>query len=843
MGVKITNRTYTELFTTGTTNWLLGNVGEWQTLVLKCEASVEFKATQGETVTTTASEKTFTLNNGKKWSDYGFDVGNVIRVRFYHWADSLFEGWLYGEFTISGLYDNVMEVVAMTNWYTNPELTVIHAPIRTDTYPNEKGNSYVRDVTFYTVIEPEGLRFTYSHIPNSESDGGQLMSVIDGTETTFVQPNVKGQTVGIFIPMEAIGMQSGMSIKSAEVKRLGFKAGSLNIYEYEIKVTYLISSFFQEITNLEERTIPEYLTGDGSLTDNFRFLFYPKWNNPNSLIQNNPSYTERLGNTGWFNENFNQLVNEFSIQDLKYFDENGNPVDALDYFASTKVTAIITGVPNVTNNTECGFGFMWVPKYEEDYKNKLTPYYRNTFINTGRTTDGYKVGTFYPEVNVGGGLGQAWMETRNVKFTNLGNGQVAFEALFTPTATFSVLFDNKEAEDRKYIIWLSVADQTLIRNFSDRVSLLADLNTMIKTVPPAGPYPFINLAFLEHPYESDATGVEEYEGFVQDDVLCRIPLQINPSTTQVLKFRFGVEIYKASTNERRILEKFDVDTGQFYTDANGVPQYNLNAIRGFKLQDGNNKNWVKLVREPILDATNQIGYMAFYAFKIRWEDWIAMANMPNDFFSATELNNGFNNDWFHYLDTAGWRVNFFTEIEAIVDTVLLQYRNRWKMTFKDYDQNSRIGTKHSYFRHSDDTFLNIGTDPETQKPLGVILSNEPTRLEIEYEILDGGIWEEGNVYATATIEVDKGAGFMQMRQISSVWGSEADNPLIPLPGQDHLTIVIDGTQKVLTTLCLIDPDLLEDAQRYRITGRVGCYKDGGVVIFGKYEGRYERRYE
>ena len=845
--VKVTNRIYNEIFTSGTTNWLLGNVGEWQTLKLECDVSIRFEATNSESIEINVTNKTLKLNNGKKWADYGFDIGQPASIILHHWSDGNYDGYLSTSFMIVGIYNDIMEVSALLYWNT-PAATAYHVVV-SETIPYNRGNSNVTDVEVKAWVEPEGARIMYQHIANSDSSSSTLTSIIDGTTTMFVKPNVKNQILNQYEFMDAVGMQSGMSVQSVKVKKKGLKpapAGypyNSNVYQYDFELKYLISSFFENQQTFENHQIPAFLSGDGSLTDNFKILFYPKWNNPNTLIQNDLKQTERLGNTGWFDENYNELENDFLIESLQYFDDNGNPVDAIDYFAPTKVKGIVSGVPNVNTDTECSFGFIWVPKYEEDYKNKETPFYQNTFINTGTTTDGFKVGSFYPLTNVGGGINSASIDTKNVKFTDIGNGKISFEMIFTPNPNFFLFFDSRNDDDKKYVLWLSVADQTLVRNFSDRVSLLLDYNTMIKTVPPAGPYPYIQNSFLEHPFDENAIGVDEYDGFVQDDVLCRLPFQLDPITTEFKKMRFAIEIYNPSTGVKKILEKFDVDMTQFFNDGNGVPQFNLNQTRGFKLENGNNKNWLKINREPSLDSAGRYGYLAFYAFKIRYEDWINFPGMPNDFFSATELNNGFHNDWIHYLNTIGWQINFYTEIDAVENNELKRYKNKFKFKFKDYDLNQLISTKHRYYRDSDNTLLNVGTDPISGRPLGVIISNEPTRLEIEYEILYGGTWDINNVYATATIEIDKGAGIMQMRQLSSVWGSETDNPLIPLPGQTKLKIEVDATMKRLTTKCLIDPDLLDDAIRYRITGRVGCFANGGSFEFGKYEARYEDKYE
>ena len=613
---------------------------------------------------------------------------------------------------------------------------------------------------------------------------------------------------------------------------------------YEFELQYMISSFFEDLNNLEENEIPSYLTGDGSLTDNFRIKFYPEWNNPNVLIQNDMSKTRRLGNTGWFNENYNELTNDFQVDSVKYFDVNGNPVDSLDYSTQTKVQIIISGVSNLGVNTECGFGFAWIPTDELDYKEKESPFYRNCFVQSGSLENGFSLDQLYTDEYIGAGVDGGSMDTTKIKFTKSGN-KIVFEADFIPNGAFFNIFESKDEDDRNFAIWVSVADGTLVRNFSDRVALLADVGLMVKNIPPAGSYSGIDNTFIEHPFDETNTGETILQGIVQDDILCRMPLRIpTDGSKDFQRITFGVEAFNIGLNESFELEKLEIDLTQFPITSDGVKQIAVDTVRGFKLQPGNNKNWVKIERETSLDINGFAGFLCYFATKIRWEDWIQRNGVPSAFFDANELNDGSNNDWIGYLRTQGWTIKYFSEIISNESGGLLEYKNRWDMDFVDYDENENVSVTHQYFRDSDNTLLNVGTDPENGRPLGVIISNERTRIEIEFEILDTGTWDVSTTYGVTTIEIDRGSGRFEQRQLSSVWESENDNPLKPLDGETKLKLEVDGTNKFLKMSCLVDPDLLEDANKYRITGRVGCMDDGGTEFTpGLYEFRYEETYE
>lgn len=673
------------------------------------------------------------------------------------------------------------------------------------------------------------------------------------SRTLIVAPG-ESYTLAIeyFHPMPASGISQNRWVDITGLQGtigLPFVSNQSDFYKryYEIEIEYFISSFFDTVENVENRVLPTFLAGDGSLTDNFDVRFFPEWNNPNLIVQNDLQETKRLGNTGWFDENFNQLDNDFQVVSVVYRDPDNNIVLGMDYTQSTQVEITVSGVPNLNTNSRFGFGFMYLPQDEDAFKEVETPHYMNTFLATGSYLSSYPLAAAPdPIEHLGAGINGGAMKVRDIYFQE-DSGNVVFRAIFTPDGTFTSQIEAKQEDDRKYLIYLSVADSSSsARNFSNRVSLLCDVNDLVKNITPAGPYDMAT-RFIEHPFESDVVGVEEYDGLVQDDVLVRSRFNIDADANTVFQsVTFAIEMENEDTGQIFNLEEYPVDVSLFPTDSNGFQIFDVDQVRGFRLNDGNNKNWVKIETDESNSSDTSKAYIAYYAFKIRYEDWIAKTGVPSDFFDDTEDNNGNHNDWYHYITAPGssWSIKYSVYILANVDGEVKFFRTPHNFTFKDYDQNSLVATAVRYFRDSDNTLINVGTDPETGNPLGVILSGESTRIEHDFTIQDAGTWSTGQVYATTTIEVDKGDGIFGMHQISSVWEVGSDNALTFVSGESNLKIVIDGTQKILTTSCLVDPEVLEDAIRYRVTGRVGCFEvpiqteDGGI-----YETAYESAYE
>lgn len=1044
MAVKVINRKYSGLYRPNEeTDWLLGNVGDWQKLKLQVEVSAEIIGSTSETISINTEEKTITLNSGKDWSAFGFDIGDNCVLRYRktvtdtNQVETITEETI--EFSIELLVADSIQYSGGAD-FSDLDYTLI---------PTDRGTERISNVRVYSEKEFEGVKMKYGHITNENFDTNNLRSFIDGTESEIAYVGFDSIVNDQWVNMELIGLQSGMSIRNARVKKIenpnnssalksnftansfgfnletynqtifstirrfrertartfplsldtalqnhqsvnstavipfqdittnsnyGFTNGNSNqmfifnlqnplvqqynfdlqffitntneispsdelslvlykynngtnldfverivlkswqnasaiigqslIYQhartifgntgesfalalefyhpmpstnqqnrsvdivsipgdigileesnafdfykrfYEIEVDYLISSFFDTIEDLESLTFPDYLDGDGSLTDNFDIKFFPKWNNPNTIVRNILSDTRRLGNTGWFNENFNQLDNDFLVDSVVYRNSDDNVVDSLDYNQPTKVEVVVSGVQNLNQNTKCGFGFMWLPQDEEIYKENSNPFYRNTFVSNGKYDGSFSIGTAAdPTEYTGAGIDGGSMSVKNILFKQ-ENGNLVFTAEFIPNAQFAAYFNQLSETDRKYLLWLSVADSSATAvNFENRVTLLADLNDLIKTIPPAGPYDFTT-KFIEHPFEENQIGVDVYDGIVQDDVLVRSRFSI--ASVDNIKFqqmRMVVEMENSLTEQRFELDSFPIDLSDAPIDPNGFQIFNVNQTRGFKLNDGNNKNFVKVLTEEQNSTNEQKTYVALFGFKIRYEDWIERANVPSDFFDANEENNGKNNDWFDYVNTpnSNWRLKFSIYTTAIKDDQLLVYRNPYDLSVKDYNSNSVVQTDTRYIRNSDNSVLNVGNDPETGAPLGVILENELTRIEMDFVIQDSGSWVLANTYGVTTIEIDRGGGIFEMRQLSSVWISESDNPLRPLDAETKLKLSVADNNKKLTTSCLVDASLLEDAVRYRITGRVGCFDDADVIDDGGiYGAEYESAYE
>ena len=841
MGVEITKRQYTSIFRPQDTaiNWLIGNTGEWQKLTLEVSFGVFIEFDTLNTIFLDDPD-TVTLTNGKSWNDYGFAEGDNIVMQWIHRdltnpsspVDSIN---ILSPLEIDRIEDNKAFLTAGGSQLTGFGTSTQIMPVNAGTYN-------IVGVVIFTTKKPQGIQVRYGHIENANSASNNLSSFIDGTLTDFLLENTDTMAIGQTLDMLPIGNQSGMSVAYMKCTYLGPSYYNIKS-NYEIEIVYMLSSFFEDITNLEDRVAPGQVFDAASLTDNFEISGFPVFNNPNIVIKNDLSSTDKLGNTGWFDENYNGLDNDFVISSITYqqHDDLSQPAGAatvgqLDYQNNIKVTAVIDRVTNITGQTKYQFGFAWIP-LDDTYRHNEYPFYKNLKMNTGGSIDTFQDAfnvsnayAFTPSSPIAKAIGYSkdlsTMDVQWLRVSQTGPEQVTFEATFSPDSNFATMMSALDLTERNYCLWLSIADQNEITNFSNRVSLLLDYGQMDTFIPPVGPYPGMTIDFLDH--TQDENSIAALCGMdirIEDGLLARalytIDTAVGLDIPIVTATSYAIIVERISDGLTYELENFRIDLTQ-YPDPT---QFNFDASRNFKLVAGDDKNFIKCDYYPALDSGTLKGVRGLYGYKVRWEDWIKRLNVPaeieQDFYNNLELHNGINNDWFQWLSNAGYNLSFVVYTDAILNGNIVRYINTKPLPFVDYDANADITTVVNYYRESDSTLLVGGVDPVTGGDLGVILDSDIVRIEIVYTRTVGTWVSLANIYGINSIEVDGGAGMLEYRQLSSIILPEVGNPLLPLAGGTLLDVVI-FSPTVLKCSCLVDPNQLINATRYKITGREGC---------------------
>lgn len=810
MAVTISNRLYKNDFDSSTVNFLCGNALTWQELSFNVDVAVEIKGTSSETFSFPESDK-IVINSGKNWKDFGFEVGRIIT--FTRTIDT-------GSGAVN--HDDSYDILAINGNILVHSGSLSLLGTGFTMVPQNLGDKYYENVRFRSINYLDAVSLKYGIIKNNDINSGSLNSIIDSSETLLKVAGLNDMAINDVLTLEAVGVKSGMAINHAEIKFLGY-SGDYATKHFSVKIQFMIHGLYDTINELNTLTAPEWFALSSSLTDNIDIRFYPQENNPNTFVKNDLSWTAQLGNVGWLNENYNGGLDVFNV-DSKYYISTSGVKSSLIFNEDTFIGVSITGLTTVSSTLKLQYGILWATNDINDFKNNNNEFHKNLKVNTNGN-GGFGSSTILVSSGGSSVLKEGFSNDDakiNVKFIDFSfvGTSIVMNLTVSCTPEFQqYLSDNPN--NRKYLIWVSIGEDEDSNN-SNRVTKVVDYQDFQEYIAPDGEYSDIETVFVPHELNSSEDAYCLYQGYVEDEVLAHSEINIDTLDNFVLdKFVFKVEARKISDDSLYALDSYTVNVSNYPT-ISGVQEIDFETYKNFKVSIGNEeKNLVKICRNSANDVGTKKNYSIYYGFKIRWEDWISRANVPADFFDNTLLNNGFNNDWYHYINTSDYVVEYAIYTVGKLNGVSKNYRNGYQLIFEDYNVNENIDHEIKTYKYSDLTVLDAGTDLDTGLPMHGILDSENTLVEIKY-INNLGDWNTQNQYAITCLEVCRGSGQYDLYEISTLYLPRNDSPLKPITGQSKLKLEYT-TPNTIKTSCLIDPSYLIGADKYKISGRIGCY--------------------
>lgn len=834
--LKITNRYHENPFKPQTTNQLLGNVGDWQALTIDVEASVSYEATNNEPVIFNLPNM-FSLTNGKSWRDYGFQIGDDIILRWEELQNN--NGLVFNRpFTIIDIQfsdlivsPNIISSDANTNLL--PGQTVIkHLGQTIDIKKFNARFLKIGDHPFESVIS------NYNFLLNSNFQSASLQSVIDGEETRLQALGLESMLIGDIAIFEKLKNQSGMSVSSAELEYLSKNTDSdvtnHYIYSYRVTIIYLITALYDDKTDIESLTPPDWFLGSETLTESFDLQFRPDHNDPNVSVQLKREKYALKGNVGWFNENYNGLQHGMTVDSVEYRDTLGNLIDRLDHSKPTIISGIIRNVPDVTPIPELAYMFSLATNEENLYKNKIPSNHENLKINTWGV---FK--TFYADgmtSNVipdaqGFSSDDARMDSNSFYAKVIpSTNDVEFSVELIPTTEFYNYIENRPEDERNYVFSISVASRSLVTNYSDRVSLLVDYNYFEENIEPIGEYDYVKTSWLKHnnsQFDIDLLNTDLASAWLEDAIVWRHLIAIDKTSGSILnEIECSIEV-ENTPNDDYLLDNVIINTSQFPIDSNNVQLINIDDSRGFLLPNNDKENYIKVQRETSLDSGNYAVYSVFYGTKVRWEYFVERFDVPQNFVNSLKENNGKFNDWDWFQEVANkLKSKIYLTFEK--NGEIVKYENSTNC-FNDSNGNGVLG----FFELSGvqalhsidgvDSGLNyyIGQDSVTSFDKFALPVNESVYISIIFERVDGNGWTMpiSNYFAKIRIKVFEKGGIFTQNEISNIRAPRIDNPLKPISGNIGLELTVISPYKIMAK-CVLDTSNLGSNEIFKISSNI-----------------------
>ena len=822
----ITSRKYSNLFRVEDTDYLTGNVGDVIDVEIQYEVSIDTISTYGNTFNVSGGD-TVTRTVGS-WFDEGFAVGQSINLS---WITTPSVGAPTTTAYTADIVTITPTVMIVTNVLDFPAATPTF--LATGVFPSQTATYTFSGYSVFSSSPIEGIEFEYGLVTNTQTSSGTTSSLIDGSTTAFVNNSVDA-TVLTPVTLTPQGERSGASILSATIQGRGVVT---NIQSFQINLKYLISPLWESITDVQNKSLPSFYKDTECVADSFKIKMLPQAGNPNISVSTSSSEVKLLGNTGFFEENYNGNVNNYSIDSYNLF-IGGLPTSGVQTSGQTSFTVVINDTTN-TSLSKYKMGFYWMPDDDTLFKNNQ--YYNHENLLYNGLSDSVALTETGVSANYTGTANSAGaqMDIELSSLTRSGN-LVTLKGTFKPNAAFTTFMDGQDSTNKNYVVWASVAEEALPTGISDRVSLIADSGEFTKEVVSLQSWNITN-SFLSHPQPATQVGVSFYEGCSEDEILARSIVKLDTSKNETIQnITYLIEGFNSVTQESFTLESNSYDATVFVKDGLGIQQIALDKRRGFLMASGVDKDFVKFERSPIDDSGTVVGYTSLYAFRARWEDWESNGNVPTSFYDNTQLNDNLNNNWSNKDDPANWDLTFAINLTVSSLGEIINTQNRFPFNIKTYEESTVWDGEIEHFNEAKTTSLYQGLNSEGIRQ-NVILPSEKTFVQADFDLENvvGDVGDISDYFGVIRMEEYRNGGIFKIDMLSTILTNvTTGNILVPLSGTQTTITKISLTKIRLE--CFIDNTALNrSSSQYKVSARLGCSE----INAGKYSSHYSKKYD
>lgn len=753
MPVYLTNTRIKNELDTDPLTWLLANIGE--------EVTIEYEISV-KTYSINSTTSTWVLNNvdgylGDGWITGGdfsmFDIGDTIQ--WYNYTTHTFNG----TFTI-------VDKLSNSEIQLNVALGV---PV------NTQGSQDV----FSLVLPVTAFRYKWNLIENA--DPINYFSKVDGTEQVVSVSGLDVNTPTNNIPMTFLGPLP-YQIGEIEIDVVGLGTGDVYSSEFVIRHTTRVTPLFLQFQfdDFLNNIKPTYYDNNKCLKQ--IAFFEARYNNTNPNAIETLRKDNVLGNTGFFNENFNTGLTNYRIDNLTYTDSSAVPVVLpavqLKLVNDTKFSFDVintTDTPFSAGDSLMVLNFAKAPNDEAEYKGNNRDMLHNfvwekVFLkvdNAPIPEDGDNFAD--PSLRSLAQVKATFVSSSVVRVS----GKISFQQ-----AAIDVF---NESNEPRYIMFLSCQNHLTTGATADRVTLMVDASPFFFKTNFPDLLDFQS-KIIPHEVNSYTAAFTQRDTFTEDELVgySLVTIENDEDTNDlekiITRITSKVVAKNSVTQEEFVLDAASLNTAT-YPFINGFQYFNIDQPRIFHVPTTE-------IRKSFIarfdTATSK--YEIAFPYLNRWEYWQALLGVDSDFFNTSQPNDGFNHDWVRYY-TGNWKLNYVTEIAMKIDGVPQVYTNytEYKIfnrnlvgeniscVINTFDGATQLidGGGQKYILGYKDTLVEATfTDTVNNfPPLG--LANEPIVLGIE-------VFEEGGVNGK--------------RRMSSKWASDADTWFISLAAGDKVQL-------------------------------------------------------
>ena len=761
MQVQILNRVFTTpSYPSGSNTWLLANAGELVSEQFTLIIDFNFTSNANQQVQF-VSPYEFRLIGGD-WGDLGFVIGGTYTItgEINQGGYRNYNGF---SFTIVDIQGDLL--IVDTELY----------PSTLDFTGNISPNSAAgNDPLLFTssAVAPETIELFHNIVPNQ--NGFSANSLIDGEVNRFKIEGVDALSVSAFGTVQQLGNKSGGSYISQTFQRIADVGGKR---AYVIGLTYFAPIQIED-ADFEK---PSYLDANQSVKPVIRIKAYPEDNNPNSVLTFDNS--SQFGNVGWYNENYNQGINDFDIDSVVITNSSGDILSEVDHNDTCTITATITGASNFRDFTEVNF---YVIPPTTEWKNNA-----DSLVNNLRTSYFYKDDTAVTNLELTFPKSGQEVTTANqtIDVSTANTIVVSFDLI--PNAAFTTYINSLASQDRRYRISLYAESTGGTDNENNGVSLIIQEGLLTSAPVPDQPYDKVTSAlFYNHAQNIDSgVGAVNYQGCTEDDFVFKSLFNLTKSVLWE-RLSLSIEVVRDSDGAFFQLLNKVINFSNYITSPDGTININYSEqINQYLDSTGRN---VLTVANTGVEVGSDYEVKIVWSLVASWRYWIEQNNALSDFFDGAIPNNGRNNEWMRYLREAGYSIRLRSRL--LKDSVNYYWGGNIEM--QDYEANLVSPTINTTIQYFD-------ADGVEQSAL---LPGQDMKVRAEHTLLSG-TWNVSDVWGWIA---ERGFETDPSKRITTAWDwTSQTSPLKPLVGETRAKLTFPSAS-VARVECLVDTSQVGD---------------------------------
>lgn len=768
MGITVVNRNYSTRNYPAGNDFALANASQLVTDTIDIVEDYDFESSMQNQVLIVSAFSMQVLN--ANWTQLGFSIGDELELNGLIQNGGNTVEYVSYAVTVVDIQGDLMTIdQTLEDPPPNPPQNT--SSVVGQLMPSPSGNTSNTTLLIEntTVTASQSIEVFHNLVLNSSQ--GSNLSLFDGEVNRFRAIGVDTIIPTGTITMSQLGFQSGGTYLSVILTRLDDVGGKRS---YRIEFIYANPYKFSD----SDFDKPSQYNASASVKPYYNFKALPVSNNPNSFLET--TYAVQQGNFGWYDESYNQGVNDFEVTSVIFSTVGAVTLDEPDYSQITVVDVIISGDTNFLAKVE---GEFYLIPPTDTVKNQPNSNGDNTSLsNFYYDTTGAPI----IEIDVFGN-NNATIPT-NAHSIVIGVNEITVSFRLNPTANFEALVDALSSNQRQYRIALNVESVGGTANVNNAVSLVVSEGLMEKAPLIGGDFDGLrSQIFHNHKNDIGGAGAVTFDGNTEDDVLYYANIDFEKTDTWS-SAEVDIRVTRDSDGQFFKLFQQDVPFSPYVTTNDGVQQIQfLQPVQQY-LEAPNRNKFELSVNGNDTPTTYELDLI--FPFFMNWKSWLPQLNAFVDFYDNTLPNNGLNQEYIRYLQIAGYTLS--VEV-TLIDDNSTAFRFGSTIDLVDYDVTPDVTTTVIYYDENDD-------------PSPDFINGQTMRIEATH-VNNTGSWNQDDTWSWISSRPE---GDEPNKRIGTVWDWTSQNlPLKPLAGFTKAKITYPFLNTAVVE-CLIDTTMLTD---------------------------------